>query len=99
MTGIIPGDVVTVQSSKGDVKAKKVIVAVGKYHACIYWILCTLCMVVIRLSIPLLLTDKEFTVNVERLARLNFHGFHSFEEYHENFPVNIYIYELHCQVF
>ena len=32
VTGIVPGDVVTVQSSRGDVMAKKVIVAAGKHY-------------------------------------------------------------------
>ena len=27
-----------------------------------------------------------YTVNGKRFARLNFYGFCSFEEYHENFP-------------
>ena len=33
MTGIVPGDVVTVQSSRGDVMAKKVLITVGKCYA------------------------------------------------------------------
>ena len=32
VTSIIPGNVVTVKSSKGDVKAKKVIVTVGEHY-------------------------------------------------------------------
>ena len=29
------------------------------------------------------------TINIERFARLDFHGFWGFEEYHEFFSVNI----------
>ena len=29
VTGIVPGDVVTVQSNRGDVKAKKIVITVG----------------------------------------------------------------------
>ena len=32
VTGIVPGDVVTVQSSRGDIMAKKVLITVGKYY-------------------------------------------------------------------
>ena len=32
MTGIVPGDVVTVQSSRGDIMAKKVLITVGKHY-------------------------------------------------------------------
>ena len=32
VTGIVPGVVVTVQSSRGDVMAKKVIVSAGKHY-------------------------------------------------------------------
>ena len=31
VTGIVPGDVVTVKSNRGDIKAKKVVITVGMY--------------------------------------------------------------------
>ena len=31
VTGIVPGDVVIVKSNKGDIKAKKIVITVGKY--------------------------------------------------------------------
>ena len=34
VTSIVPGDVVTVKSNKGDIKAKKVLITVGMY-ACL----------------------------------------------------------------
>ena len=33
-------------------------------------------------------THELHTINRERIAELNFHGFHSFSEYHESFPMN-----------
>ena len=36
VTGIVPGDVVTVQSSRGDVMAKKVLTTVGKHYIVIH---------------------------------------------------------------
>ena len=32
---------------------------------------------------------KQYTVNGERFAGLNFHGFRGCQEYHESFSINI----------
>ena len=34
----------------------------------------------------------EYTVNGERFPGPNFHVFRGFQEHHESFPVNIYLY-------
>ena len=64
---------------------KLLLLLVSIMYACTGYCVHSVAMVVIRLSTPLLLTDKEFTVNMERLAGLNFHSF-------ESFPVNIHLY-------
>lgn len=36
VTGVVPGDVVTVKSSKGDIKAKKILITVGTCLTSLY---------------------------------------------------------------